>query len=577
MPATRVLVRCSLPLAACLAAWLPAVPAPAQSTLVIPNGAATSEGDDFNNFPWGRGGAGLLHQCIYDPVNFTAQGVTTPITITRLRWRPDDMRASVASTYFLATVYLSTCPLASTAVTQTFANQRGPDYTAVFNGPVSWPAFAATPGPCPFWIDIPLTTPFLYDPAAGGLNIEVDLPIQTFTGTTPLQLDVVTFGANASRVWKSSGYVNGGPNPTTIFSPTIPHGLVVEVGYVLPSQFAAVTPYGAGCYDVPHSLYELFTTAPFDLNASGTTMIHNGSGGYVCVPLTVPFVPPSGAAISLALGDDTETTVQLASPLAHPGGSTSQLTVCSNGFVSAGVGNGTSFDPTVAGFLGFAQTCWAADWHDYDPMAVGSGTVKFEEVGTRSYVTWDGVHSFAGSVPNTFQIQFDRATGDVHVVWNGIVDLFDHMVGFKVGGPALDPGNQDLSALLPGTVFCGRDERALRLAASARPVVGTTIQLQTTQTGFGTLGVNVLSLVRHDPGIELSAVGMPGCLALVDLDVLGAHVPSGGAFSAPLAVPANPALTGLHLGAQSAILGEAFVNAAGIRSSNALDLRIGTL
>lgn len=510
-------------------------------------------------------------------MNFTAHGINTPITITRLRWRPDDMRSSVASNYPLGgTVHLSTCPLASTAVTTTFANQRGPDHTMVFNGPVSWPAFAATPGPCPFWIDIPLTTPFTYNPAAGGLNIEVDLPIQNFTGTTPLQLDVKTFGANSSRVWLSSGYVNGGPNATTIFTPQTQHGVVVEVTYVLPSTFAAVDPYGTGCYDVPHSVYELFTTAPFDLSGSGMSMLYNGTDGYVCLPSTTSYVAPSVAATSLALGDDTETTVPLISVLQHPGGSTNQLTVCSNGFVSAGNGNGTSFFPTVAGFLGFPQTCWAADWHDYNPMGLGSGTIKFEQVGTFSYVTWDGVHSFAGNSPNTFQIQFDRSNGNVHVVWSNIQDVFDHMVGFKVGSPALDPGNQDLSAILPGFFHCGRDERALHLAASARPITGTTIHLNTTLAGSGLLGLSVLSFTLHNPGIELSGLGMPNCFLLVGTDLMSLHLPSGGAFSTSLAVPPNPTLTGLHVGSQSAILGDINANPAGIRSSNALDLRIGT-
>ncbi len=562
-------------LVACVA--LGAFPASAQSTIVIPNGSANVEGDDFNNFPWGRGGTGLLHQCIYDPVNFTAQGVTAPITITRLRWRPDDMRSSAASSYAVGgSVHLSTCPLASTAVTTTFANQRGPDHTLVFDGAVSWPAFAATPGPCPFVIDIPLTTPFPYDPAAGGLNIEVDLPIQGFTGTTPLQLDVKTFGSNASRVWRSSGYVNGGPNATTIFSPTIPHGVVVEVTYVPSAVFASATPYGAGCYDVPRSLYELFTTAPFDLEGAGMSMLYDGADRYICVPVVTTYVPPGGSSTTLALGDDTEATVQLASGLQHPGGSTNQLTVCSNGFVSAATGNSATALPSAAGFLGFVQTCWAADWHDYDPTAPGSGTVKFEEAGSFSYVTWDGVHSSGGNGPNTFQIQFDRSTGHVHVHWNNVQDPFDHLVGFKVGGAALDPGSQDLSALPSSLFVCGRDERALRLAASARPIVGTTIDLDTTLTGTGTLGLGVLSLTLHDPGVELSTIGMPDCFLLVGLDVASVHVPSGGAFRTSLAVPASAALNGLHVGSQSAILGDVDANAAGIRSSNALDLRIGT-
>ena len=563
-----------------LATCLGAVSATAQSTVVIPNGAATTEGNDFNNFPWGRGGSGLLHQCIYDAVNFTAQGINHPIVITRLRWRPDDMRSSAASSYAVGgTVKLSTCPLASTAVTQTFANQRGPDVTTVFSGPVSWPAFAATPGPCPFHIDVPLTTPFVYNPALGGLNIEVDLPIQGFTGTTPLQLDVMTFGANASRVWLSSGYVNGGPNLTTPFSPGIPHGLVVEVTYTVPQALAAVTPYGAGCYDVPNSVYELWTgLSPFDLGGSGMSMIYNGGNGYTCLPVLTSYVAPPPTATWIQLGDDTEANVVLSSPLVHPGGSTSQLVVCSNGFVSAGPGNGTDYLPTIAGFLGFPQTCWVADWHDYNPspLGLGPGNIRFHEVGNVSYLTWDAVPTFPIQNPNTFQIQFERSSGNVHVVWSIISDVWDHMVGFKVGGPALDPGNRDISATLPSNFTCGRDDRALRLLASARPITGTTISLDTTEVGAGTIGANILSLTQINPGIELSVLGMPNCFALVGLDLLSAHLPSGGSFSASLAIPANPALTGLHLGNQSAIFGDVNANPAGMRSSNALDLRIGT-
>ena len=40
-------------------------------------------------------------------------------------------------------------------------------------------------------------------------------------------------------------------------------------------------------------------------------------------------------------------------------------------------------------------------------------------------------------------------------------------------------------------------------------------------------------------------------------------------------IQADPALTGLHLGSQAAIFGDVAANAAGIRTSNALDLRIG--
>ena len=53
----------------------------------------------------------------------------------------------------------------------------------------------------------------------------------------------------------------------------------------------------------------------------------------------------------------------------------------------------------------------------YANPAGGGGGVKFEEVGTISYVTWDGVFDFGSTTPNTFQYQFDRSNGIVLFAW----------------------------------------------------------------------------------------------------------------------------------------------------------------
>lgn len=560
-----------------LAACLLAMPATAQLTVVIPDGTATAAGSSIHQFPWGRGGGGLLHQSVYDGVNFTAQGIAYPITIRRLRWRPHVHVSSLASSYPVgATVGMSTCPVASTAVTTTFANQRGADHTVVFSGPVSWPAaLPVTTGPAPFLIDLPLTAPFTYDPTAGSLLIEVDLPIQNFTGST-LALDVQGGGANASRVMLSNGYTNGGPNATTNTAPTIPHGVVVEVTYDAPPGAATAVPYGKGCFDRANSVYEQFAVAnAFDLGGAGMSMSRTGSEGYLCGPPLTSYRVPGAAATPLLLFDDDEVTVALGSPLAHPGGTTTALVVSSNGLVSVSAGNGVSFTPSPPAFLAMPQTVWAT-WHDYDPSAPGSGQVKFEEAGAFSYVTWHGVFSIGSTIPNTLQFQFDRATGDVHLHWPSMPPGGNgYLVGFKAGGQALDPGNRDISATLPGTFPAGRDHQSLTLAASAPPITGSTIQLETTNAGGGTLGLSVLGLSLFDPGIDLTGLGMPGCHLLVGTDVLTFLLPAAGAFRAPLAVPGNPGLVGLRVGSQSAILGDVGANAAGIRTSNALLLLVG--
>jgi PKD repeat protein len=211
-----------------LAVSLLAAAASAQLQVVIPAGMATAEGSTANAFPWGRGGTGLLLQCVYDSSHFTTQGITQPIIITGLKWRPNTNVALVASSYTAGcSVKLSTSPVDHTAVSNIFANNRGADLTTCYSGVVSWAAQPAQPGPTPFGISVPFQTNFFYDPAVGDLNIECDLPVQTFSGAGP-QLDVHgTAGqALASRVFLSTGYPTG--NGTVGQN----HAVVVEVTYI---------------------------------------------------------------------------------------------------------------------------------------------------------------------------------------------------------------------------------------------------------------------------------------------------------------------------------------------------------
>ncbi|HEX5096899.1 MAG TPA: hypothetical protein VFX21_12825, partial [Acidimicrobiia bacterium] len=100
-----------------LAVLTVAATASAQFTITVPNGTASAEGSTSNAFPWGRGGTGLRHVSIYDSSNFTAQGVTYPIIISQLRYRPNTGVSSLASSYPSAcTVQLSTCPIDQSGV-----------------------------------------------------------------------------------------------------------------------------------------------------------------------------------------------------------------------------------------------------------------------------------------------------------------------------------------------------------------------------------------------------------------------------------------------------------------------------
>src|SRR5262249_28446556 len=140
-----------------------------------------------------------------------------------------------------------------------FATNHGPDLTTVFTGPVTFQAGAGVGVgvPAPWVVDLTLTTPFVYDPGAGDLDIDVDYPGgANFVGGSLPQMDVQGSPALASRVHASSLYpaANG---------TTLNHGPVVEVTYVPAVGAATAVPYGTGCYSRFATWYEQFSAGTF--------------------------------------------------------------------------------------------------------------------------------------------------------------------------------------------------------------------------------------------------------------------------------------------------------------------------
>src|SRR5689334_22204431 len=118
--------------------------------------------------------------------------------------------------------------------------------------------------------------------------------------------------------------------------------LTVVAG-LLPAQTATSTAYGTGCYSRARSYYENFaTTASFDLGGTNpVTNVQHLSLGNAYLVLSGPTAWHAPTGTNLGLGDDTETTVTLPFTFPYPGGTTTQLAICSNGFISPGLSNGT--------------------------------------------------------------------------------------------------------------------------------------------------------------------------------------------------------------------------------------------
>lgn len=339
---------------------------------------------------------------------------------------------------------------------------------------------------------------------------------------------------------------------------------------------------GQGCIRAAGSFYEFFpTAAAFDLANSAFTMIRNSSG-YLVLPGTSAFIPPSAAATTLALANNALVTVPLSVPFPHTGGSAGSLSVSSNGFVAVASGNTASGTPAVTTMLAAAQTAWWA-WHDYNPAAAGSGLVKFEQVGALACVTWDGVWDNAGTSAtnaSTFQFQFDTASGNVHVVFQTMSALGNgFLVGYSPGGANFDPGNTDLSVALPGSFTVrANDVLPLTLTGVLRPVIGSPWTMSVSNVpATGTLGIDVLGL--SDPNIpDLVAMGAPGCGQRASLDALTVWLVAGSTHNWSVAVPNNPVLVHLRVFAMSIVL-QPGANAlfGGLITSNGIDGRIGNL
>lgn len=337
---------------------------------------------------------------------------------------------------------------------------------------------------------------------------------------------------------------------------------------------ATATNYGTGCYLASKSFYELFATpASFDLDNLRMSLLRSGNI-YIAQDGGV-FVPPPAGATILSLNDDSFTTVTLNSPFSYPGGTTSTLEVCSNGFVSVATGNGAPTTPTAAAWLAGTQPRWGT-WHDFDPSPASSGKVKFHQTSSVSYVTWDGVFDYGTTTPNTWQLQFDRNTGRVTYAWQTMSHQGGALlVGFAAAAPSLDTGSRDLSATLPAT-FRTSDQNLQPLALNANlPVLGSTLTLTVTNAPTtSTLGAVVQSFVQHDPGIDLGTFGMPDCRQYLNPDVTTIVVLTAGQGAFPQNLPNSNAFLGVRLLAQ----GFAFApnaNTTGVISSNGVALVLG--
>lgn len=380
-----------------------------------------------------------------------------------------------------------------------------------------------------------------------------------------------------------------------------------QTAVALPCAVGSHTARGAGCYaDSFHQRFEDAAAASAALQghalalqptANGYTVQWEAFGAW-------QFAAPVGA-VDLPRSDDGQVLLDLAANalpnLPLPGGSTSTLWIHMNGIVAtsgAGIDGGAwntpanDWTPTTA-FLDAPETAFWA-WHDWDPSDTTGGPVRwhYDAGSSRLFVTWDGVENRSAPTavnPGTFQFQFHLVTGVVRFVWLDVDSDTSspfgsaHLIGWSPAGESTDPGQLPLASVGTTTVL-GRD--GLQLDAAPPPVSGGagsnaidyTIRHLPDYAPPANVRVGILFFAASPaPGLDLAAVGAPGChVWLGGLDValpvvaLGSEMQSlSVAFPPPL-----PAGTTFH--AQAIALFPAAtlpggLNAFGMLTSNAID------
>jgi hypothetical protein len=292
-------------------------------------------------------------------------------------------------------------------------------------------------------------------------------------------------------------------------------------------------------------------------------------------------VPGSGqwftpVSAPLGLANDTVSPAQpLGFTFALPNGApTSSVWIADDGYLWLDAAGIADFTPAVNELLTQGARL-APLWMSLNP-AGGSIHFDVDAPNNVAYVTWSGVPE-TGNPAATITMQVALfANGDLEYRYaaetiSTASNTFA-LVGMSPGGGSLDPGNRDISATMPFSTAPDQVVPDVVLTASARPVLGTTTNLVTTNVPpAGAIGLTFLSFTKIDPGVDLTSLGMPGCALYQSMDVSFTHLLAGGSCTQPFAVPNNPVYIGLSVAAQSGALVPG-ANPLGLVSSNGVEL-----
>ena len=207
---------------------LSGVPSP-----VLPQSLDSMEGSGSDSNPWDA----LGPMRVMTSYAASALGVSDPVEITHLGWRPDAAVTTFGPVTFQARIDLSSG--GSTTLGTTFAQNHGPDVTTVFNGTFSVPRyFGRLGGVQDHVVSLRLDHPFRWDPNNGPLIVDIRKDSNP-GGVTGAPMDAAGFPGVSQVVHRfdaNAAIADLGPLTT---------GMVLHLGGS--GSNGTVTPYGSGC------------------------------------------------------------------------------------------------------------------------------------------------------------------------------------------------------------------------------------------------------------------------------------------------------------------------------------------
>lgn len=607
-----------------LLALVATAPFAAAQQLVLPDNhhlcENTSQLGSTGSGNWWRTGAGRF-QVLYEASHFLNAGVTGSVLLTHLRFRGEDGEPNLGGqSYTGVTVQLGSTSLDNTNLSATFATNRtptAPNTTTL--GPVGTtnvtvqPSIGSTPNNWCIEIDLlAINAAIPYDPTGAEPNLLIDITVPTAPNNPqPLYLIPIQDTLGGSAVVRGEGVYATTATATAGTPSTAPP--IVGVEFAGAGGHATLVParnewYGGACGGECSTFYQSFVNGQaFDL--TGLTLLPDNPANptyWIVTPGAAPVDTTQLNAAPNSTSDDALVTHTLGFTHNYPGGSTTTIKACTNGYVWLDSAmTATTWIPVISEMLGSSAAVTARYMPFWLDLASGRNTATNPNCGLHvktdtsagagqavCYVTWFETSLYrvgsgtgqGGHSVLTFQVAIHEATGFVEFRYGAMPAFIGNnattgassacVVGFTRGrlgsSPIVgsnDPRSRDLSVELPFTtdVEGSRGNMGLTVVGSpqaggltygGRAFFGQSLTYGAVDVPPGALlGALLLDVVAAQPGIQVPGITAPNCMISTSANpVVWQLYPAPGATITGSPIPIAPGFEGADMLAQIVVL-----------------------